>query len=430
MTQAQVMNIEDARKRKSKRFRLVSFVLFLFVLVYIPSFIKWLGSARVTTDIIKIGKIYDIIQAEGIIIRDEVLLNTTFEGKLIPLVSEGERVGKGMKIASIINENTSQLLKELDNTEKKIAEIQSKRLNVEGVYSEDISRINSNIYELSANFIPAVENNRIYDFADIRKQINKQIYKRCEIAAGFINGDNTLKQLLNYKAEIEKKLQNNSGGIFSPCPGVVSFEIDGFEDVFKLDSINKLNVSSLKVLNNYDAIVQKPKNSMAKIIKGHTYAIALIVDKNAADILKNKQKLDIEIEANHKKLSLSVSFPVHISEQQNGKSVVVYLCDRNLETLSNQRTMKADLVYSVHEGFKVPVQSLIDFDRTANKADIMLVRSKITLRKPVKILACNEEFAIIESIDEEKNMRTAVKLYDSYVTNPNGVEEGLIIKND
>lgn len=430
MTQAQVTNIAEARKRRNKRFKLVSVVLFLFVLVYVPSFINWIGSAKVTTDIIKIGKIYNIVQVEGYIIRDEVLLDKSVEGRLVPLVSEGERVAKGMKIASVVNETTSQLLKELDNTEKKIAEIQSKRLNIEGIYSEDISRINSNIYELAANFIPAVENNRIYDFADIRKQINKQIYKRCEIAAGFISGDNTLKQLLNYKAEIEKKLKNHNAGIFSPCPGVVSFEIDGFENILKFDIINKLDPSSFEFIINSNSTGKKSKNGIAKIIKGHTYAIAFIVNHNTADFLKTRQKLDVEIEANHRKINLNVSAPIYISQQQNGKNVIVYQCDRNLEILSNQRAIKADLICSVHEGYKVPVRSLINFDRNLNTADILLVRSKITIRKPVKILASNEEFAIIESIDEEKNLRTAVKLYDTYVTNPNGVEEGLIIKND
>ncbi|MDP4179940.1 MAG: HlyD family efflux transporter periplasmic adaptor subunit [Bacillota bacterium] len=417
-------------ENKKKGIKLGALMLVLFLLMYIPSLFHWIYGKDITTDIIRSGSIEDSINLEGYIMRDEEVIESPFEGKYIPEVNEGEKLASNYKIATVLSDNSTKVLEELRKLDLAILDKGKKKSENQGLFSQDLIKLDNNISEKISYLAMASDSNDPEKLNSIKADIDAIIQKKAEILSGLGTSDSQINALKLQRDSLKAQIDASTKGITSSAPGIISFNIDGYENALNPSRINALKASFLeeigkkdiKSITNLKSVeVNKP---FAKIIKGIYIYIAVVMDKNASTSLKTGKSVNIRINDINKMINAT---PVKIMDEAGSKNIVVFKTDKVMSDTTYLRKINIDLIKNSFDGLQVSYKSLFDINGEGTKGKIVLVKANDARIRNVEIVGRNGEFAIIKSVD--KNVDKQVTLYDTYVINPSNIEEGqLIIK--
>jgi len=416
------------KENKGKKFKISSFILLMFLLLYIPSVLHWLTEKNVSTDYLRNGFIEDSVNADGILIRNETVYNSPFDGKYIPEVGEGEKVAAGGRIATLMTASSLQLLDELENYNQRIIKAQIEKNKNREFFSEDIERLDNEIGKKIKVIVNETNNNSLFKIEQIKSDIDRLVHKKAEIYGGRSTADTYIDHLKNERDSLQHRIKDNTKGEISTSPGIVSYVIDGLEEKLHPSVINELTVEYLENLkisipdvnaNIRDVTAGKP---YVKVIDNLRCYIAVIVKADKAKAFEPGMKPRVRIYDIGKEIRGTIEY---ISPEESGKAVVVVGIDRCIDETAGIRKVNIDLIKNSYEGLKVPLRSLMDVDLENNKAKIILVKANYASIREVEIVVASDEYAIIKSADNSGNK--GISLYDSYIINPQNIEEGQII---
>ncbi len=415
-------------ENKGKKFKIGSFVLLMFLLLYIPSVLHWIIEKDITTDYLRNGILEDSINADGIIIRSEKVYKSSFDGKYIPEVEEGEKVAAGGRIATLMTNSSLELLDELEDYNHKIIKAQIEKNKNRDFFSEDIERLDSEIGKKIRVIVDEANNNSLVKTEQLKSEIDNLIQKKAEIYGSRSTADAYINQLKNERDTLQNKIKNNTKGEISESSGIVSYVIDGLEDELNPSAIDKLTVEYLENLkisipdadvNMRDVYTGKP---YVKVIDNMKCYIAITVKADKAKNFEVGMKPRVRIYDIDKEIRGTIE---HMSEEENGKVVIVIGIDRCIDETAGMRKVNIDLIRNSYEGLKVPLRSLLDVDLDNKRAKIILVKANYATIRDVEIVAASGEYAIIKSADDSGGR--GISLYDTYIINPQNIEEGQII---
>ena len=199
------------RRRKKKKWQ---FILTAFVFIYL--FFRstpFLFAIRFKTVLPEKKIIEDKVQTEAIVVKKENLYKADGEGKIEIVGNEGERVAKGTKVAklTLLNE-TSTLNQELEELDKKI-DILNKTKKDGEVIKKDINEENTLINQ-------------------------------------------NLESLKGKREEIANQISSNIINYFSKEAGILSFKIDGYEEIYSFNHKEDYNYSDFKQIANKQKIIK------------------------------------------------------------------------------------------------------------------------------------------------------------------------------
>ena len=293
------------------------------------------------------------IDTAGYIVRTEQVYNAPATGTIYHYVQEGTRVKKNRVLSTIYTGNVSEeTLKELENLNKRIADLESAGSNytVSGLSSEeDIENIKNNI-------ISARQGGNVSKIESYKAQING-------IITGTVQEQQTddINALREKKQSLEASIQSSKSDIYSQMSGVFSKNVDGLENV-----LTPKNVMSYK-LSDYTGIadmVKEYKNQassgqpVCKVVNNHIWYVLLTVDKNAAKDLQTGQNVKLRfrklpgIEAD-----ATVEY-ISTEESETEKNVVALKCEQYKEGVFSTRFSEMELILESYEGFRVPVSAI------------------------------------------------------------------------
>lgn len=424
------MSTDPRKKAAVRRITYGSLLLFLFMLLYIPSLMNWLSGSHVTQDVIRNGIIENYINTDAVIIRDEVLLEpSSIAGRCIAEIVEGERTAAYSNIAMVVNDVSDKLLQELEEVNAKIVKARMEQAEKADFFSEDLKRLDDEIALEIRDMILYCNTGNFKEMARHRANIGKIVEKKAEIV-GENSTDSYISSLLNQKKDIQKKINTNTVEIRSNISGIVSYTIDGYESVLTPKSIESLNPQTLERIIGQDSDPQTPADKVrigsppAKIIKGTDIYIAAVVPAKIASEYEKGDRVTLRVND----IGLETAgYIASINASGEGESAVVVIqMSRGVDVLSTYRVIDVDIIRSTHEGLKVPLKSLMDISEDGTTAKIMLVKYNVAVTREVNILCMDEEYAIVDTPKEVYNK--LVNLYDTYIINPQNVEEGEIIE--
>mgnify|MGYP000876617212 CR=1 FL=1 len=414
------------RKRKSK---LGTFLLLIFLLLYVPSLFNWVYGRSINTAVIRMGMLEESVNTDGYIIRNEETLKSQFEGKYIPEVAEGDKVPANFRVATVLRKTSVELLDALKELDMKIIDEQNKKSENGEFFSEDIAKLDEKIEEKVRLIINQSNMNSLSAVGTVKDEIDELIKKKASVMGGLNTSDAYINQLIKEKRRIQEQINSNTKDIISESPGIISFTVDGYEEVLSPKAIEELTPDILEKIKPADADGGVRDNDVqvgrpfAKIIKGNEYYVVAALDAKEAESFNQNDVIDLRISDIGKVIRrCQVTYK---SEKKEGKQIIAVKADKYLNETAGLRKVNVDLIKSSHEGLKVPLKSLKDVDFKEMKAKIVLIKANCASIRPVKILGRNDEFAIISSLDGE--YEDSVSLYDSYAVNPNNIEEGQII---
>lgn len=420
---------EVEKSTTTRRIKLGGILTALFLLLYIPSLIFWIYGKNVTTDIVRMGEIEDSINIDAVIIRNESVINSTIGGKCIKEIGEGEKVKANERIAMVLNGSSEELLEELKTLDLRIIDAQKKRNENLELFSDDLEKLDKEIEEKFKKVITLSNTNALSGIKDIKKEVNDLIEKKAVIAGSLSSPDAHIKSLLQEKEVLQQRINSNTKDIRTTLSGVVSYMIDGYEEVLTPDKISDYtlqdieSVESRGMQKDIEGLGVEANKPFAKIITGIDYYLIMAVDTKRANEYAVDAKVQIRLNEIDKVIKGDVFYR---SDDLDGKSILAIRVSNALSETAALRTVNIDLIKTKYEGFKVPLKSLINIDYSNNTAELGLVKANRARFIKVKITGTNEEFAIIENGDL-KPEDYSVNLYSSYIVNPINIEEGQTI---
>lgn len=400
-------------KNKNNVKYIVLLILALLLLIYIVYAIINLILKPTATFLVENGKISFEETVQGYIIRDEtVIKGQNYKNGISQIKSEGEKVAKGEAIFRYYTKGEEGLLKKIGELDIKIREAMEKENDI---YNGDIrtleNQIHKRIYEISGV-------NNLQTIKESKTELNNTITKKAKIAGEKSPSGSYLKQLIDERSSYENQLNSGSEYLEATRSGVVSYRVDGLEQVLTPSNLASLSKSMLKDLKLKTGEIVATNEESGKIIDNFYCEVACILKNENLEATNIKVGSNLKLRlSNATELTAKVEY---IVAEDEGESIVVLKIDKCVEDLINYRKISFDIIWWSESGLKVP-NSAIRYEE--DMAYIVRKRVGYTDNIYVKVLKQNENYSIIENytrdeliekgISKEKlNYRKTISLYD------------------
>lgn len=412
---------------KKQSVKIGTLILVVFLLIYLPSLLYLMYNNGVDTDMLKIGKIEEIQNIDGVFVRNEEIINSPDTGNCVMDAVEGEKVPAFYRIASVIKNVPVSTYDELKKKELEISRAQNAQKENVTTFSGDIRKLDNEIIEKVKNLSEQSSRGSLVDCFDTITKIDNIVYRKSDIFGDNSKSTAYINKLKNEKATIESKLNNNIKEIRTKASGLISFAIDGYETKLTPEFIRNATPKDLDKITtketnrDFNVIDAQKGKPIAKLVKElESYLVAAVDEKACKALMLDK---NVQIRINDTGFSID-SVIVYSSNVIDGKRIIAFKFDEGLNETVGLRRINADLILSSSSGLKVPHSSLQNIDKKNKTAEIVLVKGMIATIKKVHIVGMNDDAVIIENIKGENS----IKLYNTYILNPKNIQEGQIIK--
>lgn len=363
----------------------------------------------------------------GYVIREEtVIQGDNYKNGMVQIKAEGERVAKDDPVFRYYSNNEETLVKKIQELDIKIQEAMANETNF---FSNDIKLLENQIQE---KLVELETLNDIQKIVQYKKDINTRITKKAKVAGELSPAGSYIRKLIEERSNYENTLNSGSQYITAPTSGIVSYRVDGLEEVLTPDSFSSLNTKLLEDLNLKTGEIVAGNEKSGKIVNNFEGYIATSLDTKKAKEAQIGDSVTLRL-SNSEEIQAKIAYMV----EEEDEKLLVFKINAGLELLANYRKITFDIIWWSYKGLKVPNTALIsELAKEGSMEegnDIYFVirnRAGYTDKIPVKILKQNSSYSIITNYestelkekwgytDEEVKKLNRVVLHDEITIHP------------
>lgn len=301
-------------------------VLFVYIIIIVISYFRTehIAPYEVKTGSLAVNNIY-----EGIILRDETVIQSDYSGYINYYAREAEKVSKGAMIYTV-------------DTTGKIAEMVTDNTG-EGssLTDEDLTELRTQISEFTAEF-QSRDFMSLYDFK--------------------YNIEGTVLKLANYKvlSSIDALAASNfSDSIsfgYAPSSGVLVYSTDGYEGLTLeqlTDELMHPETYSKKQFHSNDLIAEG--DPAYKLINSENWSVIVEIDEERAIDLQDEGYIKVRFLKNNYTSWAAVSIL-----RQNGGVYAKLDFNNSMITFATDRILEIELQANADEGLKIPNSAIVN----------------------------------------------------------------------
>ena len=352
------------------------------------------------------GTIKEQISANAWLIKSETLVAAPADGVLQPYISDCEKAGRNMSVAAILSGETDEAARvRLTVVKNRISSLKDALQNSD--YENDLIGLDDSLDTNISRIIKTSSQGKMTNISSYKNDIVKLLDKRVAASGG---GDALLASLDSERKTLESKLGNLINEIYTPVSGVFSARLDGFEEVFTPASIDWLLPSDIEnkknVRGNTQSRVSRGEN-VCKIIDNFEWYLAAVLDARETDGFKKGNIVRVSFLDSGGEVAKAEIY--RVSDEENGKKLVVLRVSRDLGGILSKRQVKIDIILHTYEGLKVPTAALcVENDVTG----VYVQNGNDRAFKPVDVLYHNNDYMIIKEDNTKENV---LLLYDNVI---------------
>ncbi len=380
--------------------------------------------------IVRNDRITKYENVNALVIREEELVNTnSFSGERKIVAQDATKIAKGGVIASFIEQENEIIKKDIDKIDEQIQTLISEDTSD---YSQDFKTIDKELGQKVYD-IYGIEN-EYTALVTLKNSIEEDLYSKIKSIGKSAPSNSELKELVNERVSYEDSKYSSKKDLKSTKSGMVSYRVDGYEDVFTPADFSKITPEELKKVP-FVIDQQIPIDSQKiKIVNNFVVYLAIMTDSEEGKNLHLNDTIRISFDgsfSNYSKATVE-----YIIDEEDTRVVIVKTED-NTENLSKYRKVNLDIIWWNYEGMKVPNESVYQ-KAIINEAtgevyatvDAIKVLGTTGYQKEVyiKIEKATSDFSIIKNYDDEELLemgipegivddRNKLNLYDRVVVN-------------
>ncbi len=407
-------------KRKTNKIKIVFICILVIMVVIYAGYTAWqLFTHPTDVFLVEQGSISEEQKVEGYIIRRETKAQgNNYKNGMVQIKTEGEKCAKDENIFRYYTTGEEELIKKIQELDEQIDEAQKKSTNT--VFPGDIKLLDE---EIDLRLSEISQNNNVQKISEYKKEIENYITKKTNIVGENSEAGSYLSNLIQERKKYENQLNSGSEYIKAPMSGVVSYKVDGLEEVLTPDDFSSYNRSFFENLNLKTGQTIATNTECGKVVNNYECYIATILKKDQLHDIKQGSKLDLRL-SNGDEISSSVEY---LMEQTNDDVLLVFKITKDVEKLISNRKISFEIIFWQYSGYKVPNTAII---KENDLAYVVRNRAGYLTRVLVKVEKQNESYSIIDnySSDELKNMgynsselnvSTKINMYDEIQTTAN-----------
>lgn len=337
-------------KQNIKQVTLLSIIIFA-VIFCIYQIIKLIINPT-DSFLVEQGRISQKESLIGYVIRDEKIIQTEENGeKIVQIKNEGEKVAVGETVFRYEATNEEELNKKIGELNQEIQEAMEAMEGQAEIVSSDIKALESQI----ESKLDEIQNkNNIQEINEYKTDINSYITKKAKISGELSPAGSYINNLINERISIENQLKNNSKYKSAPIGGIVSYRVDGLEEILLPQNFENLSTNYLEELNLTTGQIVTTSEEKGKVINNFECYIAISTNTNEAKLAEIGDELKIKLASNQE-----IPAEIEYIKQEENNIILVLKITQGVEYLSNYRKISLDIIWWEKEGLRVPNTSII-----------------------------------------------------------------------
>lgn len=409
--------INKKKKEKVNRKKIIIYIAFIFVLVYLIYAVYLLVKEPTDKVTVEKGTLYLEETDIGYVIRDEqVVKGNNYKNGMEQIKNEGEKTAKGESIYRYYSKNEDELKQQISELDSKIQEALKGQ---KGASFSDVKLLENQLDEKIEALSKITDISKITEY---KKQINDIVTKKAKLSGETSVAGTYLKQLYTQRTKLEQQLNDGAEYIKAPLSGIVSYKVDGLEETLTPNNFSALSKEFLDGLRLKTGQLIATNDECGKIIDSSKCYIATISNSEEAKNGKIDDKVQVRL-SNNKVIDAKI---VYISQENEDEMLIILEINKQINELANYRKISFDLIWWSDTGLKVPNQAIVEVDGlnyvVRNRAGYL---SKIV----VKITRKNDKYSIVSNYDNDelkelgftsdeiKTMKS-ISIYDELILNP------------
>jgi len=386
---------------------------------------------NIETEIVKYDSIENAIQTKTLIVRNESVTTLPAGVEISYKVSKGERVSFGKKILEIIkndqaDENIAIKIKQLDD---RIKEIKQSDIN-NNFFSKDKEKIESQINEKVADLKTIAKSGDFEKLDTVKDDLVANLYKKSLIYGdGSFFGKN-LEQLQKEKATLEGIYNNSIDVIYAQTSGVVSYSLDGYEQILSPMNIKDFKLNNIKeIMNSLEGMNQdnsKDAITGIKIVDNFEWYTCSLISEDQTKDLKMGKKIKLRFGGFE---NAEVNGEVYeVSKPEDNVCLVIIKITEHVNNFYKKRIAEMSIIKDYNEGFTVPTKAIVIKD---NIKGVYVLKSGMVKFVPVAVMIEEKDRCLVKNLSKEdssfKSGYNSLKIFDEVITTTKRVKENQVL---
>lgn len=393
--------IDKAKKKKNNKFlkllkkhkRKILMLALLCIVVYIIYVVVQLIKDPTDTVYVEMGQIQEEEMAVGYIIRDEtVIKGDNYKNGIEQIKTEGEKVAKGEAIFRYYSNNEQNLVEKIAELDEKIDEAMAESDNLPSADTRALEeQIDSKIDQL-------YEESDLKVIQDRKQEILNNMTRKAKLTGELSPAGSYLQKLIDERSEYEKQLNSGEEQLTATESGLVSYRVDGYEEILTPEDFGKHTKEFLNDLNLKTGQIIPTSNESGKIIDNYYCYIVCVLDSDYAresevgDEVKLRLPSGSEIEAS-----------IEYKTIEDDDYIITLKIEKGVEELISYRKISFSIIWWSASGLKVPNQAISTEEKAGNEISYV-TRTRIGYEDKIiiKILKQNSRYAIVTKYTSEE----------------------------
>ena len=246
--------------------------------------------------------------------------------------------------------------------------------------------------------------NSLYGESDLTKikeskqEINTNMTKIAKITGEKSPAGSYLKKLIDERKEYENKLNSGAENVIATKSGVVSYRVDGYEDVLTTDDFSKYTKEFLSKLNLKTGQVIPTNNESGKIIDNYCVYIVTVLQADYAGEAEIGDEIKILLPSGTK-----TNATIEYKKQEGDEYIVTLKIEDNIKELMEYRKISFTIIWWSANGMRIPNVAL-SYEQKGENEVAYITRKRIEYEDKirVKILKANDKYSIVTNYTSEE----------------------------
>ena len=368
-------------------------LLLACVLIYIIYMVVGLIRKPTDTVYVEMGQVREEEIAIGYMVRDEeVIRGENYKNGIEQIKTEGEKVAKGESIFRYYSNNEESLVQKIKDLDEKIDEAMEKTEKAPTSDTKALEdQIDTKLYNLyGESDLKVIQNSK--------DEIISSMSKKSKIAGEQSPAGSYLKKLINQRSEYENELTSGEEYIEATKSGIVSYRVDGYEDILTTSDFGKYTKEFLEDLNLKTGQIIPMSSEEGKIVDNYKCYIVCVLDSEYAKKAEVGDTVTIRLPSGKE-----VKADIEYKTTEDKEYILTLKIDEGVEELTAYRKISFSIIWWSSSGLRIP-NNAISTEEKNGKEISYVIRTRIGYQDKilVKVLKTNEKYSIVTNYTSDE----------------------------
>lgn len=364
--------------------------------------------------------IYEAIDAQALVIRDEHTVSGSSSGVTVASVNNGEKVKAGGNIAMVFSsEEDATKYSSAQELQNQLSYYEELETQASGTVT-DVEQIDSDILSDVNSYIRAVGNGRYDSLLEYSDDLNERFIRRQLTIGEKIDFSQVKSDIKNQLDEINVSTCSPVDYLTTEESGIFSSYTDGFESIVDYSKATEIDAATLKSCIEKVSESENDSSSFGKLITSYEWYFCCVVPSKDTAKISDGDTLNVTLKSSDDILKCQVITGAD-PDLNTEETVLVLRCSDMNSRIASMRLEDIEIRYSEYEGFKIPA-SAVHVDDNGEKFVYALISNTVEKRSG-EIIYSTKDYVVF-GYDAQNS--DSIRYYDQIITKGTDLHDGKV----